>query len=139
MKSEAEPITDDEFVLRLIWHEFLTPGPPATVSDRAFTPKPNELGGVSLFRAACLSDVRETLLVIAPDKRSRYAIAALSVADLRALGLTVSPDPIATVAGHTTLTELTSVSWKADKAKWIPVLRSLAQLAAANIVVWPNQ
>ena len=135
MKSEADPITDDEFVLRLIWQTYLTAG----VSDSAFTPKNNEVGGISFYRASCLTDAVETLLVIAPEKRSLYGIASLLVADLRHLGFTLVPHKNPVVAGHVMLKELTSESWKADKAKWRPVLKSLAELAQANIVVWPNQ
>jgi hypothetical protein len=139
MKSEAEPITDDEFVLRLIWHEYFTPGPPATVSDSAFTPRTNEPGGISLFRASCLADPEEALMAIASEKRPRYAIAALLVADLRGQNLTISPKSMPPVTGHAELEDLTSVSWKADKAKWRPMLRRLAELAQANIVRWPSQ
>ena len=139
MKSEADPITDDEYVLRLIWHEYLTPGPPLKISDSAFTPKKHEPGGVSLYRASCLTDAVETLLVIAAEKRSRYGIASLLVADLRHLGLTLVPHKNAVVAGHVMLNELTRAAWEADKARWLPVLSSLAKLARAKIVLWPSQ
>ena len=135
MKSEADPITDDEFVLRLIWHDFFTAGPPARVSDSAFTPKPNEPGGVSLYRASCSADASEILQVVALEKRSLYAIASLSVAALKGLGLTLVPHKNLAVAGHVMLEELTSASYKSDKAKWRPVLRRLAELAQANIVL----
>lgn len=139
IKSEADPITDDEVVLRLIWHEFFTAGPPARVSDSAFTPKPNEQGGVSLYRASCLADAVETLRAVALEKRSMYAIAALSVAALRGLGFTLVPDKNLVVAGHVMLKELTSESYKSDKAKWRPVLTRLAELARDSIVWRPDQ
>ena len=139
MKSEADPITDDEFVLRLIWHEFFTPGPPARVSNSAFTPKPNEQGGVSLYRMSCLTDAVETLQVVALEKRSLYAIASLSVAALKGLGFTLVPHKNLVVAGHVMLGELTSASFKSDKAKWLPILTILANLAQVKIVLRPNQ
>ena len=30
-------------------------------------------------------------------------------------------------------------AWEADKARWLPVLSSLAKLARAKIVLWPSQ
>lgn len=73
--------------------------------------------------------------VVALEKRSLYAIASLSVAALKGLGLTLVPHKNLVVAGHVMLEELTSASYKSDKAKWRPILRRLVELAQANIVL----
>lgn len=135
MKAEDEPVSDDEFILRLVWHDFFKQSDPLPVKPRAFHPRQNETTGISVFRLACLSNPADALAAI-PDaeKRSLYFIAALPVAAIKPLGLTVSPDRIAEVPGHAVLSELNCNSWDADKALWKPRLEELARLASSNIV-----
>jgi hypothetical protein len=134
MKDETSPVSPDEIVVRLVWHHFYKPGPPASVSDRAFLPKPDETDGISVFRAACLSDPTDVLTVIAPDKRDKYALALLPVAEILALGLSVQPAKIDALPGHAVITELNIDTFKSDKAKCQGLQRQLAAIATKNLI-----
>lgn len=139
MKSEDEPVTDDELILRLIWRDFYKPGDPYTVKPRAFHPRDNETTGISVFRLACLEEPSDALLALPnPVNRSSYLIAALPVVELTTLGLTVTPDRIDAVPGHAVLSELNSASWANEKAIWLPRVEKLAQLAGQRIVHMPT-
>ena len=139
MKSENEPVTLDEFVLRLIWRDYYKEGEPPRISPRAFLPKPNEADGISVFRAACLRNVDEVLTVVALAKRDLYAIVSLSVADLTSLGLSVLIAPITTLPGHAVLPELNSVVVKSDPRWTASVQQSLAELASHNVLRTPTE
>jgi hypothetical protein len=91
-----------------------------------------------VFRVACLSEPCDALAVITEEKRGRYAIALLPVAELSALGLTVQPAKIANVPGHAVVSELNSVSCKADKARCKLLQRQMAAIASRNIVHLPT-
>src|ERR1035438_307637 len=100
MKNEDDPVLPDESVLRLIWCDYFKPGLKLPIQSGAFEPHKNDTDGISVFRLACLSDPRDALVVIAEDKREKYTIVLLPVAELFALGLTVQPAKIAQVPGH---------------------------------------
>lgn len=134
MKDETSPVSPDEIVVRLIWKDFYKPDQPKPVGERAFRPRPDETGGISVFRAACLSDPRDVLSVIAPEKRDKYALALLPVSELLALGLSVTPAKIDAIPGHAVLPEVTIGFHTADKAKCQVVQRQLAALAAKNLI-----
>jgi hypothetical protein len=134
MKPESEPVTDDEFVIRLVWHAFFREGAEMCVVPRAFNPRDDETTGISVFRAACLGHFLDTLAVIAPGKRKFYYLVALPVSELRTLGITVRPDAIPEVPGHAVLSELNSTAVLMDKGRWKPILESLARLASRNVV-----
>lgn len=85
MKSEEDPVTPDESVLRLIWIDYFKPDLAMSVQPGAFEPRKNEIDGISVFRIACLNDPRDALAVIAEEKREKYAIAVLPVAGLAAI------------------------------------------------------
>jgi hypothetical protein len=138
MKPESEPIADDELVIRFVWKDFFRPDTDLPVRPRAFQPRDHETTGISVYRLKCLADPTDALTVIAPEKRASYALATLSVADLRAIGITVRPDPIPEVAGHSLLAELTSTAVAADKGKWRPILETLARLASRTVIHSPG-
>lgn len=133
MKSENEPVTPDEFVVRLIWHQFLRPGEPVPVQPVAFKPRDDETEGISVFRLACLSDPKDTLAAMLPEKRDRYAIAVLPVAELLALGLSVKPARIESVPGHAVIPELNITAVKAGRLWWKELQLKLVALAAKNL------
>ena len=138
MKSEDEPVSPDEFVIRAIWTEYYDPALPLPILSGGFTPKRNETEGISVFRAACVVNPEDVLVVFGEDKRDKYALALLPVAELSALGLTVQPAKIDAVSGHAVLPELNITAQKADKAKWRDVQKQLAALANARIVRAPK-
>jgi hypothetical protein len=132
MKSEDEPVTPDELVVRLIWHQFLRPNEPVPVQPVAFKPRDDETEGISVFRLACLSDPRDALAAMLPEKRDRYAIAVLPVAELLALGLSVKPAKIESVPGHAVIPELNITAVKAGRLWWKELQLKLVELAAKN-------
>ncbi len=134
MKAEHEPLTGDEFVLRLVWGDYYKAGLPLPIQPAAFQPRDSEVGGISVFREACLRAPEDTLRVIAPEKRSRYLLARLSVADLAKLGLSVRPDPIEAVPGHAVIPELNAVAHQADRLSSKLLQKRLADLASRGIV-----
>jgi hypothetical protein len=137
--EEKESIQPHESVVRLIWQDYFQPELAMPVQPGAFEPRKNETDGISVFRLACLNDVRDVLAVITEEKREKYAIAALPVAEITALGLTVKPAPIAKVPGHAVLLELNVVTCKADKARCKSMQKSLAVVASRSILHRPVQ
>jgi len=85
-----------------------------------------------------VADPLDAMAVFAPEKRDRYGIVLLSVADLAALGLTVLPVPITAVPGHAVLPELTITAATADRDVTRRVLADLARLANLRIVRPPK-
>lgn len=71
---------------------------------------------------------------MAPEKRGRYAIALLPVAEILALGLTVEPARIESIPGHAVLPELTIDFHTSDKAKCRELQRKLATIAARSVI-----
>jgi hypothetical protein len=138
MKDQNAPVTPDEVVLRLVWWTHYKPGLAACVREDAFEPKRHETDGISLFRAACLSGPSDALAAIAEEKRGLYAIAALPVADVFGLGLTVQPAPIEAVAGHAVVPELNILTFKAEKERWRKVMKLMAVIASRNVVHAPT-
>lgn len=136
-KNEDEPVLPDEMVVRLIWCDYFKPGLDLPIQPGAFEPRKNETDGISVFRLACLSDARDALAVIGENKRDKYAIALLPIAELSALGLTIQPAKIAKVSGHAVLPELNMVSCKADRLRCKTLQRQLAEIASRNIVHRP--
>lgn len=138
MKGEHEPVTPEEFVIRLIWKSYYDPTQPRPIQSGGFSPKPNETDGISVFRAACVATPEDVLAVFAPEKRDGYAIALLPVAELTALGLTVQTVKIDAVPGHAVLPELNIGASKAAKAKWRDTQKLMAALANIRIVRVPT-
>jgi len=136
MKPETEPIADDEWLIRLVWGQKLTNRKPP-VSPNAFEPKANENDGISLYRRACLNEPTDALVPIAVEKRLKYAIVQLPVRLLTELGLSVRPDPRDDVPGHVVIPELNSPDYKAEKSRFTPIKRRLAEAASQHIIRWP--
>lgn len=137
MKRESDPITQDEYVIRLIWKFHFKPKMPLPIKDSAFAPKRGEIDGISVFRMACVSNAEDTLAVFDPNKRDGYGIALIEVGDLLQLGLSVVPDPIQAVPGHCMIPELSDALASGD-ADWKTLLKELAKLANRRIVREPK-
>jgi hypothetical protein len=134
MKSETDPISEDEWLIRLVWEEWVRKDQSPIISPSAFVTSKNESDGISLFRLACLRNAGDALVPIATEKRSRYAIVLLPVRLLNELQLSVLPSPIATVPGHVVIPELNYDRHKANKAGLAPIKHRLA-LEASNHVL----
>ena len=132
MKTESEPVTGDEILLRLIWETYVRPEDELSIRPNGFGPKPNERDGISVFRMACLNSADEVMAVIAPVKRARYAIVAIPASAVFALGMTVVPDPIPDVPGHAVIPELNCGS--ADTISTADRLLALAELASTVVI-----
>lgn len=144
MKTEAEPISDDEWLLRRVHKmRFRTEKVPL-ISPTAFEPRLKgrdpDTDGISLYRAECLESVEESLETIDADKRGEHGIVRVQVKTLRAMGLDVSPIPDSRVKGHVVIPGLNSTDYAAAKAKFTPTLLSLAKAASdeENIVLRPR-
>jgi hypothetical protein len=142
MKAETDPITPDEWLLRLVWEDRFTAKVPV-ISPRTFEPRTGkhpDADGLSLFREACVANPADVLAVIAEDKRARYGIVRVPVAALGGLGLTVSASPIDTVAGHVVIPELNSTAFQnpASKAFFVATQLALATIASGNIALRPT-
>jgi hypothetical protein len=133
MKDETSPVSPDELVVRLIWKDFYKPDQEPPLSGSSFLPRPDETEGFSVFRLACLGDPTDALLAMAPEKRDRYAIAVISVADLLALGLSVKPAKIDAIPGHAVIPELNPAAVKGDRKWWKGLQMKLTELAAKNL------
>jgi hypothetical protein len=137
MKDEADPVTPDEWLVRLIWGEFFAPADALPVRPVAFRPRPDETDGISMFRLACVSRAEDVLAVIALEKQPKYAIAVVPVTELVSLGLTVKPARIETIPGHVVIPELISITAKADKKRLETIQIRLAEIANQNMIRQP--
>jgi hypothetical protein len=133
MKADADPITEDEWLLRLIWKDRVTQRVPV-ISPNAFEPRDNETGGISFYRLACLNDPADALLPIHETKRDSYAIVKVPVSLMTEFTLHVRSDPRQDVPGHVVVPELNSTDYKANKSKFATIKLRLAEMASANIV-----
>jgi hypothetical protein len=114
--DEREPVDDGEFVYRRIHPKFYKPAAPVSVLYEAFRPSKSDDAGLSVVRA-CFAKPEDCLLGIDPASVGGYAVARLSVRDLRCLGLTVRPDPVATgPRGHAIIPELAGMSTRHIKS-----------------------
>jgi hypothetical protein len=136
-KPESDPISPDEWLIRLVWEDRVTDRVPV-ISPNAFEPRKNEMGGISFFRRDCLNAPTDALTVIAEEKRSRYAIVLVPVSLFTSLGLTVRPDRIDSVPGHVVVPEINITDYSADKARFTPIKLRLAEVASENMVHRPG-
>ena len=137
MKREDEPISDDEWLVRLVWEDRFDPVGIPIISPKSFLPRKDEVGGISFFRRACLLDPVDALNVIQEEKQVRYAVVLVSVASIRALGFTVEADPIDATLGHVVVPEININSYKSDKNRFAENFLRLAFEASANILRRP--
>ncbi len=136
MKGESDPITDDEWLLRLVWKDRVTKRVPI-ISPNAFEPRENETTGISFYRMACLNDPLDALLPINESKRDSYAIVKVPISILSELKLHAKPDPRHDIPGHVVVAELNITDYSANKSKFATIKLKLAEVASANIVRYP--
>ena len=140
MKLESEPITDDEWLLRLVWETNIKQEG-TRVAAAAFEPLPLDTDGLSLFRRACLPNPLDVLLAVAEDKRSHYAVVQVPVSILASLHFTLHSKQNSDVPGHVVIPELNIDAYKANKASFTRAKVKLADVASedGNIVRRPTK
>lgn len=141
MKAETDPITDDEWLIRIVHFDKFT-GRVPPVSPNAFEPRVKgehaDTTGLSLFREACLGNPERVLEVVAIEKRALKGLVHIPVYILKTIGLTVQSEPRDPIPGHVTIPELNSTDYAANKAKFTPAKLRLAEAASENIVLRPS-
>lgn len=141
MKDQNDPITEDEWLLRLVWEDrFVKRDPP--ISLNAFEPRDGrhpDTEGISLFREACVENPEDILAVVAADKRHRYGIVKIPVSMLAGQDLTVRPDNIEEVPGHVVMPELNLVAYSANPNDFLTKKQALARISSENIVLRPRK
>lgn len=135
-KDESEPITDDEWLIRLVHFHRVT-GRTPTIAPGSFEPNEGDADGISLFRAACLQNPLQVLDAIPLQKRDLKAIVQVPVGLLSALSIRVRPDPIPEVPGHVLALGINFGDYKADKSRFKPVFLRLAEIASEHIIRRP--
>src|SRR4029077_18545860 len=92
--DEHNPVADSEFVYRRIAPVYYDVRLAIAVQPEAFRPTKNDASGISVLRehfarpADCLAGIDKA-------KAGSYYVSRLSVGELRKLGVSVVPDPIA--------------------------------------------
>jgi hypothetical protein len=142
MKLECEPITDDEWLLRRVWHDRFCTSKVPIISRGAFEPRIKgrdpDTTGISLYRSACLSTADEILELIPEDKRDATGIVRIRVGELKALGLSVRPEPSQQIAGHVIIPELNATDYQKNKPVLAAVGLRLAEIASKGILREPK-
>jgi hypothetical protein len=144
MKSEDDPITDDEWLLRRVRVEMFRTSKVPVISPNAFEPRIKgrdpDMDGISLYRAACLADPSEVLATITPERLHEYGIVRIQVSFLKSLDLTVLNKPDQRVKGHVVIPELNAGGYESDKARFTPIKLQLATEASKeeNILRHPQ-
>lgn len=144
MKNEAEPITDDEWLLRRVHRDAFKNDRSPTHSPRAFAPrtkgKDPDDEGISLYREACLESVGQVLANVSEEKRGDNGIVRIQVKDIKELGLTVRADHDDRVPGHVVIPELNASAYANSKSSLTPTLEHLASICSEDesIARWPR-
>jgi hypothetical protein len=136
MKSEAAPITDDEWLLRRVRYDRFRTDKVPVISPNAFEPRIKgrdpDTDGISLYRSACLADLTEVLNTIDPERRHEYAIVRVQVSLLWSHGFSVQSKPVEVVRGHVVIPELNASDYENDKARFTPIKLHLATEASKD-------
>jgi len=138
MKTEDEPITDDEWLIRLVWKTRVRPDRTPIIGISSFQPRDDEQTGISFFRLACLASPLDALNVVKEDNRDGNTIVLISVALIQKLHCTLRPDRIPQVAGHVLMPEVNPVAYRAEKQRLETLFLQLALEASDHIVRHPQ-
>lgn len=144
MKKESEPVSADEWLIRRVHRDQFRLGEESIIAPRAFLPRKGgrdiDEDGISLYRAACLSDPAEVLATVPDEKRAVQGIVRIPMALLASLGLAVRPMPDERVKGHLVVPGLDAAALRADKARVEAVCELLAVEASKpeNILRQPE-
>jgi hypothetical protein len=142
MKAETDPLTDDEWLLRIVWHARFRTNKTPTISPDAFAPRGPKTRnpdwtGISLYRLACLASPADVLANMPADKRLLNGIVGIRASDLSRLGLSVVPDPEPPgpsgeppIPGHVVVPELRWEAYDNSPTTLDPILDALATTAS---------
>jgi hypothetical protein len=96
MKDQAEPIAEDEWVLRRVHENWFVPSNSPAINPYAFKPQIGgdlpDVGGISFYRQSCVAHYNDILAKTDEAKRPKYGIVRLPIAFLIYLGLNVQRD-----------------------------------------------
>jgi hypothetical protein len=143
MKSEEEPIADDEVLLRRVYYDRFPTNHNNEFSPRTFEPRTKgdnrDVDGISLYRLDCLGSADDVLKHLDEEKRSKNGLVGFRAGKLRALGFNFVSKPT-DIPGHIVVPELNSVDYEKQKSCLTPKLVDVAKLASAagSIVVYPT-
>lgn len=138
MPSENDPIEDDEYVYRRVLHTWCDLNSELLahrIDRQVFHPTDKDKEGISLYRALFVTPVQ-----VARDREGnlgRYFVVRLSVAQVRALGLSLKPDPQDGLRGHSLMSEIRHGLKGEEKKRAKELQLRLAELASADIVFVP--
>ncbi len=148
MKAETEPITPDEWLLRIVWHERFRSAKVPLVSPAAFEPRgpttrhPDHTG-ISLYRLACLARPADVLANLTADKRPLNGVVGVQLLDLIAPGLTavietelIGANGGQPIPGHVIVPELRWELFAAQRPLFTPILLALATAASRDECVF---
>ena len=144
MKDEAEPITEDEWLLRRIHHDRFRTDKVPLISPSAFEPRVKgrdpDTTGISLYRADCLADPLEALATVPADRRHEFAVVRIPMSLLKRLGLSVHSERDDRIKGHVVIPELNANDYKANKTLFTAKQLALTEEASKNenIVLRPR-
>lgn len=140
MKTQSDPVTEDEFVLRRIpvRTQYVDEALPQPVQRLAFAPdSERDKKGLSVFRA---------LFTTATDLSARgkspagYLVVSLAVRDLIELGMSVVADPQEDqLPGHALIPDLGYDAKVSDPTRSKELQDRLAELASKRIILRPRQ
>jgi hypothetical protein len=138
-KTQYDPITPDEYVLRRILNKFdrYDPSLAIPVQRYAFAPNEKDRDGLSVFRELFVTP--EGVARTGPNSAGYY-VARLAVSELLKLGLTVVPDPLEDAPpGHAMVPELSFAAVRNAKTTSKEIQFQLAMLASTAIVYEPGK
>lgn len=143
MKSESDPIDDDEWLLRRVRIERFRTDEVPIISPNAFEPRIKgrdvDSDGISFYRESCLTSAEDVLATVAPEKRMQSGVVRIQVRSLSAIGLTVRATHDARIPGHVVIPELNAQDYSRDAAKFTAMKLRLAEMASQNVAVWPTR
>jgi hypothetical protein len=138
-KDEHGPVSDDEFILRMIHKNNYKVGRNPPVVRVAFEPKDEDHDGLSFYREHFVTAEK---IAYSGRRPGEYYIAQFSVGFLRgpAYRFTIDPAPIADKKqprGHCVIPEMSIEQLLLNEAKSKSLQNRLAKLASDNIVYIP--
>ncbi len=141
MKSQEDPITNDEWVLRRVHSQSFDSVNPPEINLYAFKPtvqgRFTDEGGISFYRQSCIECVQEILAKTDLAKRHRYGIVRLPLTYLQSIGLHVTrsdDDSPPIIHGHVLMPGINSIAYKNNKDEILPKMKALSDYVNARHV-----
>jgi hypothetical protein len=138
MRTETDPVSDDEFVYRRVLKDYYNEFPSCPrdrINRLAFRPTDRDTEGLSVYRALFVHP--KELDVDSEGRPGRYYIARLAVGAVREMALSITPDPAEGPQGHSLIPEIRTRLKGRDKSLSKEKQVALARLASEDIVYTP--